>query len=78
MTICIKLNGNKCAESYCDFWHLEKKKCSLAVESELRAEILQVIADKVEALIEKAENIEELSKIMDKLNVVKGNIKFMH
>ena len=38
--ICKDMNGNRCAESHCDFWSTEHRKCLLAVREELIVDIL--------------------------------------
>lgn len=45
--ICHKMNGAKCAESFCDLWDLEEKRCSEAVVNEKKSEILDILIEKI-------------------------------
>lgn len=50
--ICIHLKGDKCAESYCPYWSFTLRRCSLAVEAEKRAELLNIIVQKAVEVLE--------------------------
>lgn len=52
--ICPKMNGNKCAESYCDMWDLHEKRCSYAVVEEKKVELFDLLINKI--------NKEEINK----------------
>jgi len=50
--ICIHMNGQKCAESFCDYWDLEERKCALALESINNAKIKRIVLEQMEKTIE--------------------------
>ena len=51
--ICIHLKGQKCALSYCPYWSLTFRKCSMAVAAEKQAELLDIIVERIEKNLEK-------------------------
>lgn len=50
--ICIHLKGQKCALSYCPYWSLTFRKCSMAVAAEKQAELLDIIVERIEKSLE--------------------------
>lgn len=50
--ICIHLKGQKCAESYCPYWSLTFRKCSMAVVAEKQAELLDIVVERIEKSLE--------------------------
>ena len=71
--ICPTMNGKKCAMEYCDFWDREKQRCSLALESRRRAEILRIILSKAKELAADVKDSEELMELTKKLILVAGS-----
>ena len=45
--ICPKMKGAKCAESFCDLWDLEEKRCSYAVVNERKVKFLDLLIEKL-------------------------------
>lgn len=70
MAICPHMNGKKCASTYCDYWNHEEQRCSLALESHKRVELLDTILDKAEELLMNAKEKEDLAKIVRELNII--------
>lgn len=54
MSICIYMGGAKCAESHCDLWDLEEKRCLYAIIIEKEIELLDIAIK--EATMKKASN----------------------
>lgn len=69
-SICTHMNGSKCAGEYCDYWNNEEQRCSLALESHKRVELLTIILNRAGELSSKAKNKEELIQVIKKLNLV--------
>lgn len=55
--ICVHLGGAKCAESYCTYWSTTFKKCSLGVEAEKRAELLDIMVTEAEKTLDKSSKL---------------------
>lgn len=70
MAICPQMNGKKCAAIYCDYWDDEEQRCSLALESHKRVELLDTILKKAEELLMNAKEKEDLAKIVEELNII--------
>jgi hypothetical protein len=70
MAICPHMNGKKCAAIYCDYWNHEEQRCSLALESHKRVELLDTILEKAEELLMNAKEKEDLAKIVKELNII--------
>lgn len=70
MAICPHMKGSKCAEKYCDYWDDGEQRCSLALESHKRIEILNMILKRVEELLMDAKDEEGLLKLIQELNIV--------
>jgi hypothetical protein len=64
------MNGNKCATEYCDYWDHEEQKCSLALESSKRVELLDMVLEKANELLMNAKEKEDLMKVVKELNIV--------
>lgn len=69
MTICPKMKGAKCAESYCDMWDLEKKRCSEAIVNEKKSELLSLLIKK----LSKQQGNEKL-----RTEIIKGLDRVLH
>jgi len=70
MAICPHMNGNKCATKYCDYWDHEEQRCSLALESSKRVDLLNMVLEKAEELLMDVKEKEALMKVVEKLNIV--------
>lgn len=70
--ICVHMAGALCALHYCDYYDLELQKCSLAIESHARAEILLKLLDKMEELISNVKDEDAAFKLMRELNLILG------
>jgi hypothetical protein len=70
--ICVHLNGAMCAMQYCDYYNYERQKCSLALESQARAEIAMRLLEKLEDMLADVKNEESVLKIIKELNMVFG------
>jgi len=68
--ICPKMNGSLCAMGHCDLWNDWEQKCSTALESRKRVEILNKILEKTEELLADAKEKEDIEKIVRELNIV--------
>ena len=73
MAICPRMEGKKCAAIYCDYWNPEEQRCSLALESHKRVELLDMFLKKAEELLMNAKEKEDLAKIVKELNIVSAN-----
>lgn len=69
--ICVYMNGDRCAMNYCDMWNNEYQSCSKALESHRRVEILTTILERADDLVAKAQDKEELMRIVKDLNVIR-------
>jgi hypothetical protein len=67
--ICVKMNGAKCAEEYCDYWNREEQICTDALIAKLRVELLKTLLKK------KTTPKKELEKALKDMNLalVPGN-----
>lgn len=45
--ICPKMNGEKCAGSFCDLWCTVEKRCLNAVSKEKEIEVLDIIKKEI-------------------------------
>lgn len=68
--VCPKMNGSKCAMEYCDFWNLDEQKCSVALESHKRVELMNTLLKHVDELRFVAEDKGRLEELIKKLNIV--------
>lgn len=73
MVICPHMQGNKCAETYCDYWDDEEQRCSLALESHKRVELLDMVLKKAEELLIDVKEKEDLIKVIQELNIVSAS-----
>lgn len=70
MAICPSMDGKKCATIYCDYWDHEEQRCSLALESHKRVELLNAVLEKAEELLMNVKEKEDLAKIVQELNII--------
>jgi hypothetical protein len=70
MAICPSMDGKKCATTYCDYWDHEEQRCSLALESHKRVELLNAVLEKAEELLMNAKEKEDLAKIVKEFNII--------
>lgn len=70
--ICVHMNGALCAMQYCDYYNYDQQKCSLAIESQARAEVAMKLLEKLEELLADAKDEDSVKKIIKELNVVFG------
>lgn len=68
--ICVKMNGDKCAMDFCDFWNHAELCCSSALESRKRVELLDMILEKAQKLLCKVQDEKELERVIKELNIV--------
>jgi len=68
--ICPKMSGAQCAMKYCDLWNDWEQRCSEALESRKRVEILNMILDKAEELLADAKEKEDIEKVVRELNII--------
>jgi hypothetical protein len=73
VAICPQMNGSMCAADYCDYWDAEEQRCSLALESHKRVELLGMIISRAEELLAKSQDKEDILKVVKKLNIVSVN-----
>jgi len=73
MGICPHMKGEKCAERYCDYWNPEEQRCSLALESQKRVELLDMVLEKAEKMLMNAKDKEDLVKLIQKFNLVSAS-----
>jgi hypothetical protein len=73
MAICPHMNGKKCATEYCDYWNHEEQRCSLALESSKRVELLDMVLEKANELLMDVKEKEALMKIVKELNIVSAS-----
>lgn len=68
--VCVKMNGAKCAEDYCDYWDHGELCCSSALESRKHVELLDMMLEKAQELLNKVQDRKELERVIKELNIV--------
>ncbi len=68
--ICVHMDGKKCALIYCDYWNDQEQRCSLALESHKRVEMLDTLLEKTKSISMDIKEKEGLKKLVKELNII--------
>lgn len=74
-SICIHMNGSKCAMEYCDYWDLEEQRCSLALESHKRVESMNALLDEIKKEKDSNKMKQKIENIIKQYNIVPTSAK---
>lgn len=69
--ICVHMNGAKCALEYCDYYNGASQKCTLALESKMKVELLSARIKEAREKASKEKKLKSAKGYMAERNIVK-------